>query len=103
MYAIIKTGGKQHRVSVGQTVRVEKIDGNLGDEVIIKDVLLVADGEEIKVGRPLLAEAKVTGRIVEQHRAKKVIVFKKKRRKDYRRTKGHRQYYTGLQIKEITV
>jgi len=103
MYAVIKTGGKQYRVGIGQTVRVEKLEGNIGDMVIIDDVLAVSDGDKMKVGQPLLNEAKVTARIVEQHRAKKIIVFKKKRRKNYRRTKGHRQYYTALQIQEITV
>lgn len=101
MYAVIKTGGKQYRVVPGQTVRVEKIDGGLGDVITIKNVLLVSDGEQVKVGQPLLAEAEVKAEIVEQHRAKKVIVFKKKRRKGYRRTKGHRQYYTALKVQEI--
>ncbi|MBW2060539.1 MAG: 50S ribosomal protein L21 [Deltaproteobacteria bacterium] len=103
MYAVIRTGGKQYRVGIGQTVRVEKLEGSLGDVVTINDVLAVSDGEKIKVGQPLLNEAKITAKIVEQHRAKKIIVFKKKRRKKYRRIKGHRQYYTALQIQEITV
>jgi large subunit ribosomal protein L21 len=101
MYAVIKTGGKQYRVAPGQTVRVEKLEGNIGDVITIKDVLLVSDGEEIKAGQSLLAEAEVTAKIMEQHRAKKILVFKKKRRKGYRRTKGHRQYYTALRIEEI--
>ena len=101
MYAVIKTGGKQYRVSPGQTVRVEKIEGGIGDEITLNDVLLVSDGEQIKVGRPLLSDAVVTARIVEQHRAKKIVVFKKKRRKGYRRTQGHRQYYTALKVQEI--
>lgn len=103
MYAVIRTGGKQHRVSIGQMVRIEKINGEVGDEVTFDDVLLVSDGDNIKVGQPLLTEAKVTGTIVEQDRNKKLTVFKKKRRKGFRRSKGHRQYYTGLQIKEITL
>ncbi len=101
MYAVIKTGGKQYRVVPGQTVRVEKIDGGIGDVITIKDVLLVSDGAQVKVGQPLLAEAEVKALIVEQHRAKKVLVFKKKRRKGYRRTKGHRQFYTALKVQEI--
>lgn len=101
MYAVIKTGGKQYRVAPGQTVRVEKLEGNIGDNVSLKDVLLVSDETGTKVGQPLLSEAEVTARIVEQHREKKILVFKKKRRKGYRRTQGHRQYYTALKIEEI--
>jgi len=103
MYAVIKSGGKQFRVAPGQTFRTEKIDGQIGDIVTIKDVLLVSDNDRIKVGQPLLAGAEVTARIVEQDRDKKIIVFKKKRRKAYRRTKGHRQYYTALRVQEIKV
>jgi large subunit ribosomal protein L21 len=101
MYAVIKSGGKQYRVTPGQTVRVERLEGGIGDEITIKDVLLVSDGDSVKVGQPVLADAEVRAKIVEQHRAKKVLVFKKKRRKGYRRTKGHRQYYTSLQVQEI--
>ncbi|MEW6261531.1 MAG: 50S ribosomal protein L21 [Thermodesulfobacteriota bacterium] len=103
MYAVIRTGGKQYRVAPDQTVRVERLAGDIGDEIILKDVLLVADGDQVKVGRPLLAEAEVKARIVEQHRARKIIVFKKKRRKGYHLTKGHRQYYTALRVQEIKV
>lgn len=103
MYAVIKTGGKQHRVAPGQTIRVEKIEGQVGDVVTIGDVLLICADDEFKVGQPLLAGASVTARIVEQHRDKKVKVFKRKRRKGYRRTKGHRQYYTALNVQEIQV
>ena len=102
MYAVIRTGGKQLRVSEGQTVRVEKLNGDLGDIVTIDDVLLVSDGDDIKVGQPVLDGASVTARIVEQHRAKKIVVFKMKRRKSYRRMRGHRQHYTALEIQEIT-
>jgi large subunit ribosomal protein L21 len=102
MYAVVKSGGKQYRVTPGQTLRIEKIDGNIGDVITIKDVLLVSDGEQVKVGRPLLAEAAVTATIVEQHKTKKVLVFKKKRRKGYQRTQGHRQFYTALKVQEIT-
>ena len=101
MYAVIKTGGKQYRVAPGQRVRVEKIEGQIGDVVTLNDVLLVSDGDQVKVGAPLLAEASVSATIVEQHRAKKIIVFKKKRRKGYLRTKGHRQLYTALRVDEI--
>jgi len=103
MYAIIKTGGKQHRVAPGQTIRVEKIEGQVGDIVTIDDVLLICADDRFKVGQPLLAGASVTVRIVEQHRDRKIKVFKRKRRKGYRRTKGHRQYYTALRVQEIQV
>ena len=101
MYAVVKSGGKQYRVTPGQTLRVEKLDGNIGDVITLKDVLLVSDGEQVKVGQPLLAEAAVTATIVEQHKTKKVLVFKKKRRKAYQRTQGHRQFYTALRVQEI--
>lgn len=101
MYAIVRTGGKQYQVASGDTVRVEKLDGNVGDTVDLDDVLMVVDGEEVKVGKPVLDEAKVVAKIAEQGKSKKVIVFKKKRRKGYRLRKGHRQSYTALQIEEI--
>jgi large subunit ribosomal protein L21 len=101
MYAVIKTGGKQYRVTPGQTVRVEKLEGGIGDRVTIKDVVLVNQDGMLKTGTAALAEAEVIATIVEQHRAKKIIVFKKKRRKGYRRTQGHRQYYTALRVDDI--
>ena len=101
MYAIVRTGGKQYQVAPGERLRVEKLDGEIGDNVELNDVLLVADGSEIKVGQPAVEGARVTARIVEQDKAKKVLVFKKKRRKGYRLKKGHRQPYTALEIKEI--
>ena len=101
MYAIVKTGGKQYRVSAGQTVRVEKIDGTVGDNVELSDVLLVGGGEETIVGQPRVAGASVAAEIVEQGRAKKIIIFKKKRRKGYHKKQGHRQAFTSLKITEI--
>ncbi|MFH7325518.1 50S ribosomal protein L21 [Desulfurivibrio sp. C05AmB] len=101
MYAIIRTGGKQYQVAPGERLRVEKLAGEVGDTVELADVLLVADGSEIRVGRPMVEGAKVTARIIEQDKAKKVLVFKKKRRKGYRLKKGHRQPYTALEVKEI--
>ncbi|MDZ7642427.1 MAG: 50S ribosomal protein L21 [Desulfurivibrio sp.] len=101
MYAIIRTGGKQYQVAPGERLRVEKLAGEVGDTVELDEVLLVADTAEIKVGRPVVEGAKVTARIVEQDKAKKVEVFKKKRRKGYRLSKGHRQPFTALEIKEI--
>lgn len=102
MYAIIRTGGKQYQVAPGERVRVEKLTGNVGDTVELSDVLLVADGENVTVGQPVVAGAKVMARIVEQDKAKKVLVFKRKRRKGYRVMNGHRQDFTALEIKEIS-
>lgn len=102
MYAIIRTGGKQYQVAKGEKLRVEKIDGAVGDVVELSDVLAVVDGEDARIGSPVLEEAKVTARIVEQGKAKKVLVFKKKRRKGYRVKRGHRQLYTALEIAEIS-
>jgi large subunit ribosomal protein L21 len=102
MYAIVRTGGKQYQVACGDRLRVEKLAGNIGDTVELDDVLMVVEGEEVKVGQPQLENAKVVAKIAEQDRAKKVIVFKKKRRKGYRLRKGHRQSFTALQIVEIS-
>ena len=102
MYAIIRTGGKQYQVSPGERLRVEKLIGNIGDSVEIGDVLMVADGEEIKVGQPVLEGAKVSARIVEQDKAKKIVVFHKKRRAGHRVKNGHRQPFTSLEIQAIT-
>ena len=103
MYAIIRTGGKQYQVSTGERLRVEKIDGNVGDSVELSEVLLVGDGEEVKIGQPTLEGAKVMARIVEQGKARKVLVFKKKRRKGYRVKRGHRQLFTALEIGDISM
>jgi len=102
MYAIVRTGGKQYQVACGDRLRVEKLEGNVGDNVDLTDVLLVADGEDVQVGQPVLEGAKVVAKIAEQGRAKKVLVFKKKRRKGYRLKRGHRQSYTALKIEEIS-
>ncbi|MGQ9689176.1 MAG: 50S ribosomal protein L21 [Desulfobaccales bacterium] len=103
MFAIIQTGGKQYRVAPGDILRVECLPGGRGEEVLLEQVLLVADGDTIKVGQPLVAGARVVSEILRQGQAKKIIVFKKKRRKNYRRKQGHRQLYTALQVKEIIV
>ncbi len=102
MYAIIRTGGKQYQVSPGERLRVEKIEGNIGDSIELSDVLMVVDGENTKVGQPVLEGTTVSAKIVEQGKAKKVIVFKKKRRKGYRVKRGHRQLFTALEINEIS-
>jgi large subunit ribosomal protein L21 len=102
MYAIIRTGGKQYQVEAGDTLRVEKLSGEVGDTVELADVLLLVDGETIKIGQPVVDGAKVVAKIVEQGRHKKVIVFKKKRRQGYQVKKGHRQMYTALTIETIS-
>lgn len=103
MYAIIRTGGKQYQVAAGDQLRVEKLAGEVGDTIEIDDILLVADGDDVKIGQPVVDGAKVSAQIVEQGKDKKIIVFKKKKRKGYKLRKGHRQPYTALQIKEISV
>lgn len=100
MYAVIKTGGKQYRVEVGEKLRVEKLDGEVGDVVRLEEVLLVG-GETPQIGRPLVENASVEARILEQDRAKKIKVYKKKRRQGYERTRGHRQPFTRLEIQKI--
>jgi large subunit ribosomal protein L21 len=101
MYAVIRTGGKQYRVSEGQLLRVEKLAGGAGDKVTFGEVLLVG-GDAPKVGRPLVQGASVAAEITAQNRGKKLIVFKFRRRKNYRRKNGHRQPYTELKITTIT-
>ena len=101
MYAVIKTGGKQYRVVEGDLLRVEKIKGEIGETVELEEILMIANGERVEIGRPVLNDSKVLGEIVEQGKAKKIIVFKSKRRKGYRKKQGHRQQYTVLKIKEI--
>ena len=101
MYAVIKTGGKQYRVSEGETLQVEKLAGDPGDEINFDDVLLVGGGDATKVGQPTVKGAKVTAQIVSQDRGPKIIVFKMRRRKNYRRKAGHRQPYTRVKITAI--
>jgi len=101
MYAVIRTGGKQYRVSEGQTLRVEKLPGGAGDKVTFGEVLLVG-GETPKIGQPLVNGAQVTAEIKAQDRGKKIVIFKFRRRKNYRRKNGHRQPYTELKITGIT-
>jgi large subunit ribosomal protein L21 len=99
-YAVIKTGGKQYRVATGDRLRVEKLPGGVGDAVVFDQVLLVG-GEAVKLGTPVIAGAKVEAKIVTQGLGKKLIVFKFRRRKNYRRKNGHRQPFTALEITNI--
>ena len=101
MYAVVKTGGKQVRVTPGQAVRVEKLPGEVGDRVTFDEVLLVGGDADAKVGTPLVEGAKVTGKITAQGRHPKITVFKLKRRKNYRRKQGHRQHYTEVTVDAI--
>lgn len=103
MYAIVKAGGKQYKVSQGELVKVEKIPGEVGSQVTLDQVCLVKDGEQLKMGQPILPGAAVQCEIVGQGKAKKIIVFKMKRRKKYRRKKGHRQLFTTLKVERITL
>ncbi|HPQ67660.1 MAG TPA: 50S ribosomal protein L21 [bacterium] len=102
MYALIETGGQQFKVQEGQTIKVERIEGEVGAQIELDKVLLVRTDSDVKVGAPYLNGAKVLGEIVAQDRNKKVIVFKYKRRKDYHKKVGHRQPYTALKITKIT-
>lgn len=100
MYAVIRTGGKQYRVSQGETLRVEKLPGDVGASITFDEILMVG-GDKVTVGKPLVAGAKVSAQITAQDRAKKIIVFKMRRRKNYRRKNGHRQSYTEVKITGI--
>jgi len=103
MYAIVKTGGKQYQVAAGDQLMVEKLDGNIGDSIELNEVMLVADGDAVTVGQPLVEGAKVLATITEQGKHRKIKVFKRKRRKGYRLMKGHRQPYTALKIADINI
>jgi large subunit ribosomal protein L21 len=101
MYAIIETGGKQYRVEAGSTIQVERLPGDVGALVDLDQVRLVHGDAGLVIGQPLVQGAKVTAEIVRQGRTRSITVFKKKRRKNYRRTRGHRQSFTKLLVKEI--
>ena len=101
MFAVIKTGGKQYRVAANDVLKVEKVAGEAGDVVEFAEVLIVGEGENVTVGAPRVEGAVVTAEVVEQGRAKKVIAFKKRRRQNSKRTRGHRQELTTIRISEI--
>ncbi|MBC8417823.1 MAG: 50S ribosomal protein L21 [Proteobacteria bacterium] len=101
MYAVIKTGGKQYRVAKGDEVKIEQLKGEVGDAVTFEQVLLTSNGENVEVGQPILDNSKVVGRITRHGKDRKVVVFKYKKRKGYRRKKGHRQTFTLVRIEDI--
>ena len=101
MYAVIKTGGKQYRVQQGDVIFVEKIDSQANDAVTFEEVLLVGDGEQTKIGAPVVEGAKVEGKVLAQVKSKKVVVYKYKAKKNERKKQGHRQPYTKVEITAI--
>ncbi len=101
MYAVIKTGGKQYTVQEGDLLKVEKLTGELGAKIELAEVLAVGEAENIKIGTPLVDGASVVAEVVEHGKHKKVIVYKKKKRKGYEKRQGHRQQFTSIRIKEI--
>lgn len=101
MFAVVKTGGKQYRVTEGDVIKVEKLDGEAGKTITLDEVLMTGDDKGVKVGEPLIKGAAVTAEVLEQKKDKKITVFKKKRRHNYRRKKGHRQEVTVLRVKSI--
>ena len=103
MYAIVDSGGKQYKVKEGEILRVEKLAGEVGDNVSFDKILMFSDGENVNIGTPLLEDVAVSGHIVEQGKAKKIIVFKYKRRKRYRRKRGHRQQFTAVKVDSIKI
>jgi len=102
-YAIIRTGGKQYRVSPGELLRVESLLGEVGSDITFSEVLLTATDGAVQVGTPFVPGSSVTARIIQHGKERKIIVFKKKRRKNYRRKRGHRQHFTAVQIKTVNL
>lgn len=98
MYAVVKTGGKQYRVAAGEKIKVEQIPADVGAEIALDQVLLVADGAEVKLGNPLVSGATVKAKVVSHGRGEKIRIFKMRRRKHYRKSQGHRQNYTEIEI-----
>ncbi|MFZ1982113.1 MAG: 50S ribosomal protein L21 [Smithella sp.] len=103
MYAIIKTGAKQHRVAEGDVLSVEKLDGNKGDEVVFNEVLMLSNDNEVKIGKPFVDGAKVVGQIIAQKKGPKLIVYHMKRRKGFHKKTGHRQSLTSMKITKISM
>ena len=102
MYAVVKTGGKQYRVSAGEKLRIEQIAADVGAEIVLNEVLLVANGDDLTMGTPVVSGAAVTAKVVSHGRGDKVRIFKMRRRKHYRKSQGHRQNYTEIEIVGIS-
>ena len=102
MYAVIKTGGKQYRVAAGEKIKVEQIPADVGAEITLDQVLMVGEGESVKIGTPVVAGAKVTAKVIAHGRHAKVNIFKMRRRKHYRKSQGHRQNFTEIEIAGIS-
>ncbi|MCE2424523.1 MAG: 50S ribosomal protein L21 [Pseudomonadales bacterium] len=102
MFAVFESGGKQHRVVEGEVVRLERLDGEPGDNIVFDRVLMIAEGDDVAIGEPLVEGGSVTGEVVSQGRGKKITVIKFKRRKNYLRKKGHRQAFTDVRITAIS-
>ena len=102
MYAVVKTGGKQYRVAAGEKIKVEQIPADVGAEITLDQVLMVGEGESVKIGTPTVAGAKVTAKVIAHGRHDKLNIFKMRRRKHYRKNQGHRQNYTEIQIAGIS-
>jgi len=102
MYAVVRTGGKQHRVSMGEKVKVEKLEGDVGAEIVLDDILMIGGTDAPKIGRPRVDGARVQAKIVAQGRGDKIRVFKRRKRKGFHKTIGHRQSFTELEITGIT-
>jgi len=102
MYAVIKTGGKQHRVSVGEALKVEKIEAVAGAEIVLAEVLMVGEGDQVTIGAPLVNGASVKATVLAQGKGDKIRIFKMRRRKHYRKSQGHRQLYTEIRIDSIS-
>jgi large subunit ribosomal protein L21 len=103
MYAVVKTGGKEYRVSQGDTIRVEKLKGKVGDQVELRNVLMISQEDQVQSGTPYLTNAVIMGEIVQEIKGRKVMTYKMKKRKNYRRFKGHRQTYTYLKVNDIAL
>jgi large subunit ribosomal protein L21 len=101
MYAVIKTGGKQYRVAPGEKIKIETVEAEVGATIVLDQVLMVADGEAVKVGTPTVAGAKVSATVVSHGRGPKIRIFKMRRRKHYQKTQGHRQNYTEIRVDAI--
>ena len=101
MYAVVKTGGKQYRVSKDDTILVEKLEGQEGDTITLPEVIMLGDGDKITIGKPQVADAVVEAKVVSQTRGPKIIIFRRKRRKNHRRTRGHKQDLTLLKVTDI--